>query len=365
MEMSRSRATVAKTPEPRLTQLDGLRGLAVLSVLVHHTWSGVTRGHGVTVFFVLSGFLITGILLDLRGRPNAMGVFYARRFLRIFPLYYAVVLGAAALGQPAVRETLVWTLSYLTNIRMAFAGPIGRPLDHFWSLAVEEQFYVIWPALVLFLPRRALPWLFAAACCCGPLSRSFLASATGMNPATANMVTPSCLDALAAGALLAYWPNVSARRTRLLGGLGLAGIAACGLAAWADLPGSDFRHVLEGDFVILATIAVVHAAAQQRARWLAFGPLVYVGVISYGVYVYHEFVQLSPLGRLPLGPARFLLVTAGTLAVASVSWFLFEKPINDLKRHVPYRLRARAAEPRRSPQIEPGENFGKGLGLAD
>jgi peptidoglycan/LPS O-acetylase OafA/YrhL len=162
-------------------RLDGVRGIAILLVLVYHltlyggmapngpfldrlwrTWT-LPLGLGVDLFFVLSGFLITGILLDTKDGPDYFRNFYARRFLRIFPLYYAT-LAATFLLIPAVRLDAVWYWTYLINYRFADVGwPRVAYLGHFWTLAVEEQFYLVWPALVFFVPRRVLPWLCVAA----------------------------------------------------------------------------------------------------------------------------------------------------------------------------------------------------------
>jgi peptidoglycan/LPS O-acetylase OafA/YrhL len=166
----------------RLTSLDGLRGLAVLSVVLFHTLrlqnAGVfgeiwKRFHGsawagVDLFFVLSGFLITGILLDSRGQENYFRNFYARRTLRIFPLYYTVlavallvvpfVVGFPRLpaAYPRLLENQLWLWTYTQNYLQATTAHTLPGFGHFWSLAVEEQFYWFWPLVVCLLPRKAL-----------------------------------------------------------------------------------------------------------------------------------------------------------------------------------------------------------------
>jgi peptidoglycan/LPS O-acetylase OafA/YrhL len=166
----------------RVASLDGLRGLAVLLVLAHH--SAQTAGRpdhplnlflngillagwtGVDLFFVLSGFLITGILYDARGRANYFRTFFMRRFLRIFPLYYVsllilvVLLPALLPPDPALQhmqQELPWYWAFLANVRIAYAGwSESSYILHFWTLAVEEQFYIVWPFLVFSLSRTAL-----------------------------------------------------------------------------------------------------------------------------------------------------------------------------------------------------------------
>ena len=169
--------------------LDGIRGLAILLVLLGHFTSyggfrpeiGVDRayhlvamlgGVGVDLFFVLSGFLITGILVDARGGAFFFRNFYMRRVLRIFPLYYGsllvffVVLPLLDPGDPRLQQVLgeqAWYWSYLTNIRMAFDGwPAYHHIGHFWSLAVEEQFYMVWPLVIFLFRRRSLLFICAA-----------------------------------------------------------------------------------------------------------------------------------------------------------------------------------------------------------
>jgi peptidoglycan/LPS O-acetylase OafA/YrhL len=149
-----------------MAQLDGLRAVAVGAVMLQHFWLGAGLfdfgAMGVRLFFVLSGFLITGILLKSRElldsgeqRPSfALGRFYIRRFLRIFPLYYAVLLAAWLLRLWGTRGEMGWHLAYLTNVDLFLRGRWWGDISHFWSLAVEEQFYLVWPLVILLAPRR-------------------------------------------------------------------------------------------------------------------------------------------------------------------------------------------------------------------
>jgi len=157
-----------------MPQLDGLRFLAIAGVMIQHNWRPGPMPWifgrldyaetGVRLFFVLSGFLITGILLRGRAaatvaatsRLSTLRNFYVRRFLRIFPVYYATLLAVVLLDISPARQIWPWLVTYTTNIyiwhRVAWIGHLG----HLWTLAVEEQFYIVWPWLVLFLPRRLL-----------------------------------------------------------------------------------------------------------------------------------------------------------------------------------------------------------------
>ena len=167
-------------------QLDALRGIAVAAVAYSHWIApryqfGIRWGTaGVTLFFVLSGYLISGILLDCRtqsDRPFALRSFYARRFLRIFPLYDLVLLILFAVNLPPVRQTIFWHLTYLSNFYFLHHGGWHGPISIFWTLAVEEQFYLFWPAILLFVPNRAVPGRLPACSrpvwrrgCCSPSS---------------------------------------------------------------------------------------------------------------------------------------------------------------------------------------------------
>jgi peptidoglycan/LPS O-acetylase OafA/YrhL len=346
-----------------MLQLDGLRAVAVLCVCWHH-WMpkrfhlGLNWGAtGVDLFFVLSGFLITGILLACR-RPleaGRQGVwftakrFYARRFLRIFPLYYAVlaVASVALALEPGVLVSL-WT--YTFNLWGAWRGVLsGTLVSHFWSLAVEEQFYLVWPWVMLLAPRRALVLIVVATIALGPLSRALLFAAGAPFDAM-RMVTTSCLDLLAAGALFAILVErhglAGVLRGRLARATGLVGAL---LFAWGTViqvrgGGADASQL---DVLVVYTrwplfAWLVLAAAQGfgglLGRVLCARPLTYVGKVSYGVYVFHAFaLLLDRVGLAGFHPlVRCAAYLAFTLVVSELSWRFFESRINALKERFPY-----------------------------
>lgn len=283
---------------------------------------------GVRLFFALSGFLITRILLASRDQEmtSALRSFYIRRSLRIFPVYYLVLLLGWVMAIGPVRVTIGWHVPYLTNVYLFDRGAWHGSISHLWSLAVEEQFYLVWPWLVLSVPVRRLPWLIATMICLAPLSRLLIGG-----PMSAVLPT-SCLDSLGAGALLALPQSRSVMmRVGAVAGLPILG-ASLGLryagAAWLPLEAAlDFGVALTAAWIV-GTVS----APESSVRFLERRPLVYLGTISYGVYLFHGFVPYV-LGRYVAGlwempwPATFVLLSSVTITAASMSWFLFEAPI--------------------------------------
>lgn len=351
----------------RLIQLDALRAFAVLGVILHHSvhWSGgVPLGpYAVRLFFVLSGFLITGILLRAReksadrNRGYTIRSFYARRFLRIFPVYYAALAVLILLGQPEIGETVGWHVSYLSNVLASRADVDIQPIwGHLWSLSVEEQFYLLWPALVLFLPRRWLPAAFLSAVAFGPAFRLFAGVNYGVKPAV--YLTPGCLDSLGLGAFLAWlasrqkWERTRDSFCRWALFAGMLLIAATAASVHWDI--SWRLWLLARDLgPALVFCWLVNRAANGFQGWpgklLEYRPLVYVGTISYGMYLFHNFIpwlcQTMNLALPGHGFTRFLVLAPLTTALAAASWHLFEKPLNDLKDRFPYVRRQQADIP--------------------
>lgn len=311
--------------------------------------------YGVWLFFVLSGFLITGILLRLRdsGAPltTALKTFYARRFLRIFPAYYALLALLVVVGYPTVNDGLLAHALFLSNWHFISQGP-PYYLGHLWSLAVEEQFYLAWPLLVLSMSPRRLPWMFGALIVLAPLSRLALAL-SDVNLLAVQVATTSNLDVLGVGALLAWhrhtFPLAIAARTRMTGhairlALGLAGlIVALSLAG----RGRVVLAVVETLSVALASAWIVDRCATGVAgvsrAILEWPPIAYVGAISYGIYLLQSPVRVTiwfATGWTGIGQAGlplFLVTSALSVALATLSWRAIEQPIRSLKRFFPYR----------------------------
>jgi peptidoglycan/LPS O-acetylase OafA/YrhL len=348
-----------------MKQLDGLRAFAVIFTMVTHftlsregllaliPWGWM----GVRLFFVLSGFLITGILLRTRpeeGRAGALRIFYCRRFLRIFPIYYATVFLTTLVNIRPMRQTFFWHLLYLSNIYGAYLQPAASPSSHFWSLAVEEQFYLIWPCLMFFLPRRWLLKAMIAAVAIGPATR-LIGTLIHLEPSGIGPL--AFFDTLGMGAILAYlWEYGSADAVRKLSRVSLwIGLPLTVLlftaysekAQWLGMQWLTFPVLFDLALAFLFTWLVSAAAQSIRgpAGWLLeWKPVNYLGRISYGVYVLHAFMPVVLFYVLkwthfPLsnhGLVRFLVLAAMSIAAAAFSWHFLESPINRLKRYFEY-----------------------------
>jgi peptidoglycan/LPS O-acetylase OafA/YrhL len=381
-----------RLPAGFIPALDGLRGVAIILVMLHHftalrPTSGIDAliGNvlfflwtGVDLFFVLSGFLITGILLDSRGSERYFTTFYARRTLRIFPLYYLVLFIAFVVlpnfpevhrvltGQPEVPPQWPYWL-YLTNFSIADGGWAHGWVDVGWSLAIEEQFYLVWPLVIWLCPPRLVAPLCAVIILAEPIARVF-ARAALVDPLPIYVLTWFRLDGLAVGALLAVaqrrglFPLLD-RWVPLVLILGVAGIIACTILGghtwwwnrWMQQYGYSLIAITGGAMLVSA---VNRPPDSLWPRMLSAGWLRAFGKYSYGLYLIHPPFRLAvreyvfnPLEYETLGLAPwiaqvlfYVLATAPAFALAWLSWRLFEAPILKLKARFPY-SRASASQP--------------------
>jgi peptidoglycan/LPS O-acetylase OafA/YrhL len=258
--------------------------------------------------------------------------FYIRRSLRIFPLFYLVLAITAALNIGPVRSTIGWHVSYLTNAYLFDRGSWHGSVSHLWSLAVEEQFYLVWPFLMLWLPERRLPAAIAATICVAPIARLLVGGP--MN----SVLAISCVDSLGAGALLAI---PSARRAMMSVGflLGVPLLLASLALRYGGYAGVPIEVALDFGVSMTATWIVGRAARGYEGpigAFLTARPIVYAGTISYGLYLIHGFMPYV-LGRYVEGfvemswPLRALLLTSATIVTAAISWRFFEAPILGFK----------------------------------
>jgi peptidoglycan/LPS O-acetylase OafA/YrhL len=337
----------------QLPELDGLRGLAVLGVIFYHcsprllgTWvhyASLWGWAGVNLFFVLSGFLITSILLQSLGKPRYFRNFYGRRALRILPVYVLVLvvvyLSAPWFIGPTITEAVKaapW-LAYIFFVQNLFHLALPPAIGPTWSLAIEQQYYLLWAPLVRFMGRA---WMLAAVLLCAlvasPLLR--LANYHWLNP-THTLIH---LDGIAWGSLLALGLFTLPLSRRAWLWVGLASLAL-GIAAAATIAGgtSFLDSALAVGFagVVLASIASTGARNPINAA-LRRGPLAFYGHISYGLYMIHISVfiyfgwfdlRMDPYG-IPgnLAVVGFRLA-ASTLAAATL-WYGFESQILKVKK---------------------------------
>jgi peptidoglycan/LPS O-acetylase OafA/YrhL len=386
--------------------LDGLRGVAILLVMVNHVllcqprylsasfslsaaWQAfaenicLSAGYGVQLFFVLSGFLITGILLDSKGSKSYFLSFYGRRTLRIFPVYYGTLLVFTLLywawgsDFSLFLRRLPWLLTYTDNILMTIQADWvfifdGHSLGHFWSLAVEEQFYLVWPWVVLCCSARQLKWICCLAIPIGLAFRTALYVGR-QNLVGAIVFLPCQLDPLVIGGLLALlvrerkqggkgdsrhlppsFPGDTGRRAAAEKGtvppaLSFQGIGAAkawllfklGAVLWI-LSCCDSRLLLTSGitgFAVMSAGLLALALSGEMPRLFCMPLLRSLGKYSYAIYVYHVILLPIVFGLVPEMPARGLcavvLYFAASYLAGWLSWHAVEARFLRLKRLFP------------------------------
>jgi peptidoglycan/LPS O-acetylase OafA/YrhL len=343
----------------RIGELDSIRGLAAIAILVLHIWMPTLGilGTAVNLFFVLSGYLITTILLKYAVTDRSCIAFYMRRFLRIAPIYYLslafVVLINPFLPHPGSLQAFPYYLSYTHKLPTYWGQPDPAFIPafrHTWTLAIEEQFYLLWPALLWLLGRRRLPLLAM-----GFVGVAVWARTVGFN----RWVLATNCDGLALGGLLASIffeespvdDGISRqRRTRGLGAIGAAACVCLGLGRTLphvfaipitfDLAQSLRVLGMNLAYTLLVGLLVLNAGARQLAL-LRARPLVYLGLISYGVYLYHHIILFiwddyaGSWGWVD-GPGQRWLKAGLSVAVAMASWRYVERPSLRLKDRFQY-----------------------------
>jgi peptidoglycan/LPS O-acetylase OafA/YrhL len=368
-------ASKAQTKFKRIPELDGLRGIAILSVLCWHylqvhTTPGSPAAYfwklfslswaGVDLFFVLSGFLIGGILLENRSAPNYFSTFYVRRAFRIFPAYYLllIIYGLLVLIDHRVPSPASdWLVShpmplltyplYLQNFAMAALGEHGaNALGITWSLAIEEQFYLLLPLAIRFTPKRMLVPLMVLLVVLAPLTRFALYLWHPFKGFPGYVLLPARWDSLLCGVLAAYYirhPQVEAwlrARQKQLTALTLGVfLSLFGFIAKGQSIGSAgmslFGHTWLALFGVCLILMALFVESAPFRKLLKSRVLTWLGTISYGLYLYHQvanglvhhlFTGHTPYIASWSDATATILALATTLGIAQLSWHYFESP---------------------------------------
>ncbi len=320
----------------RIDQLDGVRALAIGAVFLHHAFGVKMLWAGVDLFFVLSGFLITGVLLGSKDKSlrGYFGHFYQRRARRILPPYAILLLVTSLLLGIAWMSRWYFYL-FLMNVLVAWQLPEPKPLEVLWSLAVEEQFYLVWPFVIFFLSETAIAWTAGTLVVLAPLLRWYFTPFFWSHWAVYALM-PFRMDLLAAGALLALLWRRNKPWIERYGAFGLALLAASsvGLLALGRIPGfSTFANnaganVWIYELCLFASVGVILWALSGRlVQVLRWPPMTYLGRISYTVYLVHTLVLFTVRKHL-VNPWESAVVSlALTILYAAFSWHFLEQPI--------------------------------------
>ncbi|MGH8461585.1 MAG: acyltransferase family protein [Stenotrophobium sp.] len=356
----------------QILQLDGVRAVAFVAVLLSHAgYPGYLFWSSVDLFFVLSGFLITGILLSQKKDENFFKIFYTRRFLRILPAFYAVLFISLFVLQRVSKDQTISVALFLANIYMPFAD-LSKVTDSYWalgpywSLALEEQFYLLWPLLVYTLKPRQLLWLcislIIAAPICRGLSFWFLYVPHLANYQAIWMFPFNRMDLLASGAIIAICQHLKLFEVRKMARFGMllaaasAVLVVLGIAIIPSfrLSGHTFLFSTLGFSLVCAMMGgfIMYLANETGGpivKVLSLKPLAYAGTITYTMYLAHVtvIVLLQRAGmqhswRVPL------VAWAGSFVLASLSWHLFELPIKQLKDRMVWTKGGSGSKPARS-----------------
>ena len=341
----------------RIPQLDGLRGLAIALVLMYHYAGGVMNvvpqmvskllsfavlgWVGVDLFFVLSGFLIGGILLDARDSPTYFRTFYRRRFFRIFPLYFAFLLVVAAVTQHEFAFPWLAAVTFTENLWMTLHNTMGpTTFSITWSLAIEEQFYLILPLVIYFVRGRSLKWVLGAGIVVAPLIRLVI---TFTHPNVATFVLLPCrMDALLLGVSTAYFIRqpgamqwLKSHQRNLWTTIEVLTVA-CGLFYTHSIQDETVTRTIGYTCfdvlfacILLTALVDEKLAHALRARWLRS-----LGEVAYFVYLFHQIVFQFMFGGVSTSiyswQAWALIPIAAlgvTIIAAKLSWAFFENPL--------------------------------------
>jgi peptidoglycan/LPS O-acetylase OafA/YrhL len=340
-------------------QIESLRFVAVLGVIFSHNMpdffgKDVFGRWGVDTFFVISGFLITRILLDSKDKiasgsmtlRKAFKTFYARRILRIFPLFYVKIAIIWFFHHHYIQNTVWWHATFLSNFWNIKTGEWGGHTTSLWSLAVEEQFYIFWSIVVLLTPRRFLLGGIISLILLAPCLRAYFWT-NEYSYFYTFVLTPSCFDVLGIGALLGYlsynqtFSYQSIPRNYVFRYSTLVLALFAGASMYVNWNGVIHIVFMRFSFALVGFWLIDGCATGFTGvfgRLLNHRIMMYLGKISYGLYLFETFVSGMLLGmKYPENEwLRFPIYLIVCIAIASLMHYLIEKPINNLKRYFPY-----------------------------
>jgi peptidoglycan/LPS O-acetylase OafA/YrhL len=366
--VSKMQSSIKSVKHERLEQLDALRAIAVLMVMYAHWMPSKfipnflsPGGSGVSLFFVLSGYLITGILLSAGekigngSRTVVIKSFVTRRALRIFPIYYLFIGASWLLSVGAFAKSTKWHMLFLTNFEVYHGQAFPAGGGHLWTLSVEEQFYLLWPWLVLYVfPRGYLLKVLGAILAVAILVRFYALPVALIKENYAFVLPLPAFDALVVGAILALVSADKRKLERFLFFCKYVALPVC-LATCVLYErgfGSTIQVALLYQVALPFVFAMIIASAANgfgglTGQILSSRPLVSIGTISYGLYLYHACVPAIlayavVTGRLPKAILEtsplllFITCLSITLLMGYASWFIIERPINAIKEYFPY-----------------------------
>jgi peptidoglycan/LPS O-acetylase OafA/YrhL len=343
-------------------QIDGLRALAMLGVLYVHFWNDmpVTENVRVTLFLVISGFLITHILMNAKARGGHIVVrnFYIRRALRLFPALMVCFAVAWAFNADGFRASAAWHFMPTSNIYFAINKQMHPwVMGHLWSLNVLEQFYLAWPLVVLFLSEKTLHVVVVL----GLAALIFVhtnASHLGIDGWWRFMLLSS--DPILMGALAYLLQRHKPVRQVMTSPFAIALsliVLASPLVLWAGFGHSSSYRIFAQPAVAILVVGAFQGYRGPIEWLLQSPPAQFLAMISYGVYVYHLMVWYVVVQVYPplftKGPLIFAVLSAVTIAVATVSWYVMEEPIGRLKDAFPVRRGQPKAAGEGAPVAEP------------